>query len=289
MAEPAVCANDACMGRPNANNRVGSPSWLLMTRPNAVADTEDANDVRCSVIHRSAPPRSWYLKLHEMPRKAPMPRAEVLRSGTGIAGSHCSPFLFLCKANNPELMAENAPPVNTPTADNSAALVTTLNPRVALVYWRKGPARSNALFGMVAMNFWKPFVADDPKDRTGVQHQTVKAFARDNCMMLLSARSHSDFKRSPRWATSYIVAAPIVTTCSNASLYKNAGSAMRRPTKARENACGVPRETARTTLGRTLTLMKRTRAREDTMPISTAMRIPPGSDSMVLNHSDKTA
>lgn len=277
------------MGRPKAKRRVGSPIWLLTMRPSAVADTEDANDVRCSVIHRSAPPRSWYLKLQEIPRKAPIPSADVLKSGTGSAGSHRSPFDFLCMANNPELMAENAPPVNAPTADSSAALVSTLNPRVALVYCRSGPARSKALFGMVAMNFWNPFVAEDPNERTGVTHHTVKALARDNCMTLLSAKSHSDLRRSPRWATSYMVAALIVTTCSKASLYKKAGSAMSLPTKARENACGVHRETARTTLGRTFTVMKRTRASEDTMPISTAMRIPPGSDSIVLNHSDNTA
>ena len=191
-------------------------------------------------------------------------------------------------ANNPELMAENAPPVNAPTADSSAALVSTLNPRVALVYCRSGPARSKALFGMVAMNFENPFVAEDPNERTGVTHHTVKALARDNCMTLLSAKSHSDLRRSPRWATSYMVAALIVTTCSKASLYKKAGSAMSLPTKARENACGVPRDGAHDARSN----VHRHEAHEGEPGHDAHLdrhANTPGSDSIVLNHSDNTA
>jgi len=82
---------------------------------------------------------------------------------------------------------------------------------------------------------------------------------------------------------------PMVTACSNPSFHKNAGSAMRRPTKARDTAVGVERDTARTTDGRTSTDMNRTSCEELTMPISTAMRIAAGSDVRVLNHSCITA
>mmetsp|Transcript_5869 Transcript_5869/g.14911 ORF Transcript_5869/g.14911 Transcript_5869/m.14911 type:complete len:208 (-) Transcript_5869:735-1358(-) len=176
-----------------------------------------------------------------------------------------------------------------PSAASSPDLASTEPARVARVYWRRGPHLSNALLGIASIARCHPNLCTAPKERVGARHHTTMALATDSCKMLAAARSHSALRRSPRCAASYITAPAMVTVCSKPSFQRNAGSAMRRPTNARDTAAGATRLTARTADGRTSTDMKRTSCPLLTMPISIAMRIAAGTSPSVLNHSDITA
>merc|ERR1719454_781391 len=278
----------ACTGRPSANRRVWSPSWELARRPRPVAVIADASVVRRSVIHRSAPPMSWYRRLHDNPRYAPMPSTDVLRSGTGTAGSK-SASLRLCRPTSALFRPWNTPPVAAPSALSSSSFTPNDAARVPIVYWRSGPQRSNALLGIESMTRCHPYLCAAPNERAGVRHHTVIAFATESCRTLDAAKSHSALRRSPRCAASYAMPPPMVIACSKPSFHRNAGSAMRRPMNARDTAVGVERDTRRTTEGRTSTDMNRTSCDDDTMPILIAMRIAAGSVVSVLSHSCITA
>ena len=217
-----------------------------------------------------------------------MPSTDVLRSGTGTAGSK-SASLRLCRPTSALFRPWNTPPVAAPSALSSSAFTPNDAARVPMVYWRSGPQRSNALLGIESMTRCQPYLCAAPNERAGVRHHTVIAFAIESCRTLDAAKSHSALRRSPRCAASYAIPPPMVTTCSKPSFHRNAGSAMRRPMNARETAVGVERDTRRTTEGRTSTDMNRTSCDDDTMPISIAMRIAAGSVVRVLNHSCITA
>mmetsp|Transcript_12793 Transcript_12793/g.45986 ORF Transcript_12793/g.45986 Transcript_12793/m.45986 type:complete len:242 (+) Transcript_12793:613-1338(+) len=210
---------------------------------------------------------------------------DVFRSGTGNAGSNPSPRVD----TNALLTPWNNPPVIAPRADSSVAFFATDAARMPMVYCLRGPHLSNALFGIESITRCHPNLCCAPNDRVGVRHQTVIAFASDSCMTFAAAKSHSSLRRSPLCAASYVIAPPIVTTCSNPSFHRNAGSAMRRPTNARLTDDGVLLLTARTMLGRTSTDMNLTSCIDDTMPISIAMRIAYGTSVSVRNHSWSTA
>mmetsp|Transcript_13296 Transcript_13296/g.49728 ORF Transcript_13296/g.49728 Transcript_13296/m.49728 type:complete len:306 (-) Transcript_13296:1032-1949(-) len=276
------------MGNPSAKSRVWSPKWLFASRPSPVAVNALASVVSRSVIHRSAPPMSWYRRLHESPRYAPMPSIEVFKSGTGTDGSKSASFR-LCNPIRPFVKPWNTPPVAAPKADSSSAFTPKLAALVPNVYCRNGPQRSNALFGTDSMTRCHPYLCAAPKLLAGVKHHTVIAFATDSCRMFAAARSHSLRNRSPRCAASYINPPPIVTACSNPSFHRNAGSAIRRPMNALDTAVGVLLDTSLTIEGRTSTLMNRTSCDDETMPISMAMRIAAGSVVKLLNHSCITA
>mmetsp|Transcript_22441 Transcript_22441/g.36200 ORF Transcript_22441/g.36200 Transcript_22441/m.36200 type:complete len:224 (-) Transcript_22441:779-1450(-) len=217
-----------------------------------------------------------------------MPSIDVLRSGTGMDGSKSSPSRLLCIPTNAVVAKWNTPPVMAPSAESSAALATKEAPRIPMLYWRKGPHLSKALLGIASIARCQPNLCATPNERDGVRHHTVIALASESCSTFAAARSHSALRLSPRCAASYITAPPIVTVCSNAIFHRKAGSAMSRPTNARD-AQGVQRDTARTMEGRTSTDMNRTSCEEETMPISIAMRMAAGTSPSVLNHSSSTA
>ena len=118
----------AWMGNPSAKSRVWSPKWLFASRPSPVAVNALASVVSRSVIHRSAPPMSWYRRLHESPRYAPMPSIEVFKSGTGTDGSKSASFR-LCNPIRPFVKPWNTPPVAAPKADSSSAFTPKLAAR----------------------------------------------------------------------------------------------------------------------------------------------------------------
>ena len=219
-----------------------------------------------------------------------MPRTDVLRSGTGTAGSNRPRRLFLCEPTRALFRPWNTPPVAAPSALSSSAFTPTDAARMPIVYWRSGPQRSNALLGMESITRCQPYLCarqsyerarGEAPHRHRVRDGELQDVGRRQIPLRLEAvasvrrlvhQSAADGDRLLK-----------------AQLPQKRGIRHEPPDERARHRGGRRARHRAHHGGRTSTDMNRTSCDEDTMPISIAMRIAAGSVVSVLNHSCITA